>query len=473
VISSVRARLTLWYVGVLAAVLVAFSAGVYGLLARTLYDRIEAELRSVQQVAITSLENDAEEGQTARGAAESTALELFNPPQRVTIYDASGQLLADNGLEDAPPRPAPDALGDEQDVAVYSAPEEPGDDDMILVAVRAATISAEGRRYVIVASHPLEAIEDELEALGQVFLYVIPGALLLAGVGGWFLAKRSLAPAVAMSEQARRIGAEDLTRRLPIANERDELGRLATNFNELLDRLHAAFQLQRQFMADASHELRTPVSVVGTTVEVMLEKDGRSEVELRDALEVIGEQNQRLARTVHDMFLLARADAGHYPLQETRFYLDETIEEAGRTARLLGAKRGVGVETETPGDAPLHGDEDLVRQMVTNLAENAVKHTPAGGSVRVSLAREGDAYVVTVSDTGTGIPLEAQPHVFERFYRVDRARARAGGSGGAGLGLPIARWIAEAHGGRLVLARSDDSGSTFRATLPIARALAR
>jgi two-component system, OmpR family, sensor kinase len=469
VISSVRTRLTLWYVAVLAGVLVTFSVAVYTLLVRTLYDRIESELRSTQQVAITSLDNDAAEGQTIAGAASSTVRELFNPPQRLTIYDGNGAMLADNGLDDPPPSVPVEALGPGGDVAIYTEPEEPGDDDLRLVAARTVTLFPGDRRYIVVASYPLEPIEEEIEVIERVFLYAIPGTLAIAGGLGWFLARRSLAPAVAMSEQARQIGAGNLDERLPVSDSRDELGRLATNFNELLDRLHTAFSLQRQFMADASHELRTPLSVVGTTVEVTLEKEQRSEAELREALEIIGEQNQRLARTVRDMFTLARADAGRYPLQHTKFYLDETIDEVVRAARQLGSRRGVDVTGGTSGDSPLHGDEDLLRQMVMNLAENAVKHTPAGGTVRVKLEREADRYVITVADTGAGIPPETQPHIFERFYRGDRARSHTDGSGGAGLGLPIARWIAEAHGGRLELAHSDAHGSTFRVTIPTTR----
>jgi HAMP domain-containing protein len=316
VINSVRTRLTLWYVAVLAGVLVAFSGGVYALLVRTLYDRVESELRSAHQVVITSLDNDADEGQSVEGAARSTVRELFNPPQRLTIYDTEGRLLADNGLEDEPPGPPAHALGLADEVEVYSEPEEPGDDDLRLVAARTATVFPGERKYVVVASYPLEPIEEEIEAIEKVFLYAIPGTLALAGILGWFLAKRSLAPAVAMSEQARRIGTGNLEERLPVSDPQDELGRLATNFNELLDRLHTAFSQQRQFMADASHELRTPVSVVSTTVDVMLEKEDRSEEELREALAIIGEQNHRLARTVRDMFTLARADAGRYPIHK-------------------------------------------------------------------------------------------------------------------------------------------------------------
>jgi heavy metal sensor kinase len=303
-------------------------------------------------------------------------------------------------------------------------------------------------------------------------LYVIvPASLLLSGVGGWFLARRSLSSVVAMSERARRIGAENLEQRLPVANPRDELGRLASTFNELLARLNESFSHQRRFMADASHELRTPLSVMRTATDVTLEREGRTEGEYRDALKIIDEQARRLSRIVEDMFTLARADVGQQGLRPCDFYLDELIMETARAAVVLASRKGVKVTVSPSAEMPFHGDEGLLRQMLLNLLDNAVKHTPGGGSVSVVLARSEGALTITVSDTGAGIPAEAWPHIFERFYRVDKARsraeaARAGGSG-AGLGLSIARWIAEAHGGSLELRRSEAAGgSTFVASLP-------
>jgi signal transduction histidine kinase len=175
------------------------------------------------------------------------------------------------------------------------------------------------------------------------------------------------------------------------------------------------------------------------------------------------------------MFTLARADSDRYPLRRESFYLDELVGEAARAARLLGARRGVDVVYESDGESPFVGDEYLVRQMVLNLLDNAIKHTPDGGEVRLTLRRASDRYTITVADTGTGIPEEAKPHVFERFYRADRSRSRTESliGSGAGLGLPIARWIASVHGGQLELVASDSTGTTFRATLPAERVNSR
>jgi signal transduction histidine kinase len=205
-----------------------------------------------------------------------------------------------------------------------------------------------------------------------------------------------------------------------------------------------------------------------TTAEVTLEQPLRSESEYRDALEMMDVQVRRLARIVEDMFTLARVDAGRHPLHQSEFYLDELIGETARAARMLATRKEVSVEVATASDVPFRGDEGLLRQMLLNLLDNAIRYTPTGGRVRVSLAQFDSICEISVADSGTGIPAAAQARIFERFYRVDEARSRAeaAGGSGAGLGLAIARWIAEAHDGRLELSHSDESGSIFIASLP-------
>jgi two-component system, OmpR family, sensor kinase len=313
-------------------------------------------------------------------------------------------------------------------------------------------------------------LRDFLYTDRRLLAIVVLAGLLLAGFGGWFLARKSLAPVLAMSEQAHRIGAENLDQRLPVGNPRDELGKLANTFNNLLSRLSAAFSFQRQFMADASHELRTPVSVIRTATSVTLEKEQRSEEEYRGALVIIDEQVRRLTRIVEDMFRLARADAGCLTLRRQSFYLDELLAETARAARVLGASRKIGVRLDPLPECPCNGDEDLLRQMISNLLDNAVKFTPPGGNVTLNLDRRNGSYIISVSDTGPGIPTDAQARVFERFFRVEKTEAKAtclGGLGsGAGLGLSIAKSIAEAHGGSLNLEGSNANGTTFTINLP-------
>jgi signal transduction histidine kinase len=270
-----------------------------------------------------------------------------------------------------------------------------------------------------------------------------------------------------MAERARRIGVEDLSGRLPIANPRDELGGLAATFNDLLGRLEASLTQQRQFMADASHELRTPVATARAAASVMLQQPRRDEQEYRDTLAIIEQQTTRLSRIVEDMFTLARADAGNYPVRRTPMYLDEVIDEVVRAARVLAARKQVGIDLTAAGSAAFTGDEELVRRLIVNLLDNAVRHAPAGTSVSVDLQQQGGSYAIAISDRGSGIPADVQPHLFERFYRGDDARARTdGGDGGAGLGLALARWIANVHGGDVRLAASSEHGTTFTAVLP-------
>jgi signal transduction histidine kinase len=192
---------------------------------------------------------------------------------------------------------------------------------------------------------------------------------------------------------------------------------------------------QRQFMADASHELRTPVSVARTAAQVMLDREGRSEQEYRESLTIVAEQTGRLKRMVDDMFLLARAEASTRPIEPSELYLDELIDECTRAVRVLADARGVEVRTDTEGEVPWVGDENLLRQLILNLLENALAHTPKGGCVTVGLTADTDAAQISVTDSGPGVPREDRERVFERFVRLaDRATHT-----GAGLGLPIAR----------------------------------
>ena len=465
---SVRARLTLWYVSVLGLVLVAFSFGVYALLSNALYARVDDGLRAVVDITTKSLSNDIEEGQTIQNAAQSTVAELFNPQQAIAIFDESGTLLAENTSgEDFHARLPDTGSIPDNELHLFTVPES--DDDDQRVAVRRVRVSPLNIPYIILVNQPLDAIEDELDSLRKILYYTVPIALLMAGLGGWFLARKSLAPVVSMAESARRIGSENLDLQLPVANPRDELGKLATAFNELLARLNAAFKQQRQFMADASHELRTPLSVMHTAAGVTLKQPHRNEGEYREAIEMLNEQTRRLSRIVKDMFILARADAGRYPLIKATLYLDDLLEEVTNAGSVLASDKNIAVEVENSLEASYYGDEDLLRQMILNLVDNAIKYTPSGTTIKLSLAQRRNEYLISVSDNGPGIPDEAKPRIFERFYRADKARSRSieTDGGGAGLGLAISRWIAEAHGGSLELTHSDHSGTTFLIKLPV------
>ncbi|MGC1171410.1 MAG: ATP-binding protein, partial [Candidatus Acidiferrales bacterium] len=328
--------------------------------------------------------------------------------------------------------------------------------------------SANGRTWSLVILRSLHPQRELLAQIRLAFAWLIPLSVLLAGIGGYFLARKSLEPVAAMGAQAEHISAANLHERLTVKNASDELGRLASTFNELLDRLNQSFERQRRFISDASHELRTPVSILCGEAEVALSQPERSSEEYRESLAVLHQEAQRLASVVEDLFTLTRADAGEYRLSRSDFYLDELAADCVRATRALAQAKSIALAADAPDEMPVCADEELLRRMILNLLDNAIKYTPEGGSVSVACSVAQDGYDLSVTDSGPGIPAELHSRIFERFFRVDRARSRTGRDGGAGLGLAIARWIAEAHDGRIDLVRSDASGSVFKVHLPAA-----
>ena len=308
----------------------------------------------------------------------------------------------------------------------------------------------------------LGPLDAERSTLARALLLGIPVAVLLAVLGGLTIGRRALAPLSAMAAQTAAIRLSDLDARLTVAHPSDELSRVALAFNALLDRLALSLRHQRTFMADASHQLRTPVSVIRTTAQVMVQRDTRPEGDYREALSLVARQAERLTKLVNDMFTLASADAQARPLQLAPFYLDEMVLEVVKDFGVLAAAKHVCLESSPAIETLYVGEEQLLRQMLANLVENAIRHTPAGGTVTISLTRAIDAMLVAVTDSGAGIAEGDVARIFERFVRLEPCGADAGG----GLGLPIARWIAEAHGGSVVLASTGATGSRFLVTLP-------
>lgn len=479
-IDSVRHRLSLWYMSVLLLALLIFGFSVYVLLSRSLHQRFQDGLRkSVEAAAILLTRKLNEQPNTA--AAANIVLdedEILDPQDAVSFYDGQGKVLVEKVVQNhlhaslPPPESIPqnDVYVETYRIPFLFAAEN---NQRVIAARRVPLGNSPAGSIYIVISRPLIEVTDELNIIARVLILMTLATLTLAFGGGWFLARRSLRPVVEMAERARWISAENLEQRLPVNNPRDELGQLAQTFNELLSRLNTTFIQQRQFMADASHELRTPLSVIRTAASVTLELTHRDESEYREALTLIKEQAARLSRIVQDMFTLARADTGRRILNRTSFYLDELLEETARAAGILAIQKGITIKVNDADEAPLSGDEGLLRQMLLNLLDNALKFTPSGGRIEINLEKYDSFYQITVTDTGCGIPLESQSLIFERFFRIDKVRSRSASfddsaGGGAGLGLAIARWVAEAHQGRLELLQSDENGSTFIALLPFA-----
>jgi heavy metal sensor kinase len=478
-LDSVRARLTLWYTAVLVLVLVVLSLTTGFVFLRSVERRMDADLKELSEAFLVTLHAEMED-QTGpdsfRDAAKIAIVEHLFPDHVYGIVDAAGKVVVSSPgtvpASSAKNSPPPELLNSPSFQQFLSAASRADEFFGKISGGRngyrafARHFSVRGNNYSLVILRSLHPQSEMLEEVTGTFAWVIPIAILLASGGGYFLARKSLAPVVAMSSQAGRIGGANLHERLAVHNERDELGQLARSFNSLLDRISESFERQRRFMADASHELRTPVAILRGEAEVALSQQARSLAEYQESLGVLHQEAERLTHIVEDLFTLTRADAGQYSLQPRDFYLEELVTECVHSARTLALAKRISLTFDGAEESPIYADESLLRRMILNLLDNAIKYTPEGGRVTVACRRQGDEYTLSITDTGTGIPAELQPRIFERFFRADEARSRShSDGGGAGLGLAISRWIAEAHQGRLELTRSDSTGSTFTASL--------
>ena len=455
-LNSLRVRLTMWYLIVFGALLVAFSLYVYSQLAADLNREFDRELFHAASVTASYFNEFVERGNEAAGARE-TVNELRFEELHTAIY-REGQLLAATDLQTPRIVAAAGVLARGVD----------GDHPAIVTDARggnrmaAVSFREDQSRYVIVLLEPLLELTIQLGRMRKIFFFGIPGALLLAALGGYLLAQKNLQPIVRISEQTRRIGAENLDQRLTISNPRDELGQLATVINDLLARLETSFRVMRDFIADASHELRTPVAIVHGEADVTLSR-ARTPTEYQESLGVIRKQSARLRVIVNDMLTLARADAGQQRLVWSEMYLDDLVEECCRGAQTMAGAAGVSLTCNCVRDVSFRGDEELLRRMMLNLVDNAIRYTPAGGGVEARLAQESDgAAVIAVADSGIGIPPEMQPRVFDRFFRV----AGPDKGGHSGLGLSIVKLAAEAHEGTVELESEPGRGTTFTVRLP-------
>jgi len=480
---SIRARLALWYAAVFAVSLGAVAVALYGVVAQRSLANVDAALHEAATAVATAIEIEFDDPRPPKEIAASVVREFRFRDLQVAVYDRAAAAFVPGEA------PAEDEDIDVDSIArgiatqtfrmdvprlrefLETAPANRATYGMLESGegqVRAIALPHRiGRRMVIVgAVHRLRGQRQLLAELQWAFGAGIPLLLVLSTLGGYLLARKSLQPVAVMTKRAAHISATTLHERLPVANPGDELGRLATVFNDLLARLDDAFEQQRQFIADASHELRTPVAIVSGEAELALSRDDRTQEELRTALRTIREEMFALQHIVEDLFLLARAHAGERLVSPSEMYLGDLCAECVRSVRTLAARKQLTVRYAGTEELPMRGDESLLRRLLMNLLDNAIKYTPASGSVTVQAHAEHGAYVVDVEDSGPGVPTDARDRVFDRFYRAQRAREAGEPSAGAGLGLAIAQWIAKAHGGEVTLARSDERGAVFRVTLP-------
>jgi heavy metal sensor kinase len=452
---TIRTRMTLWYTALVAALLACFAAGVLAVQSRLSRGQFDAELDGVNRTVASVLRAELSESHNLARAAQETRKSVDIPGRTVAVLDGNGRPLAAHwrGFRRAllPAFHGASWLGTVSD----------GRDAW---RVHITRVSSDDGNYEIVTGGSFDHLAREQRLLAWTLIMSMPLAIMLAAAVCWWTASHALLPLTAMAARAEAITLQSLDVDLAAGGAPDEVGQLAGAFNQLLARLRTALCTQRQFMADASHELRTPISVARTAAEVTLHHTGRDESDYRDALQIVGEQTGRLGRMVDDMLTLATADAGGYPVRRSPLYLDEVFADCMRSLGVIATARGVRLDVRADADVLTDADDGLIRQLFTNLIENALKHTPEGGRVIASLTAADAAATLTVSDTGPGIPEADRERIFERFVRLDPARDSGAG---AGLGLPIARWIAEAHGGALAVRASATGGCEFVAVLPL------
>jgi len=452
---TIRTRLTLWYTVLVAALLVAFAAGVLAVQSRLSRGQFDAELDGLSGTVASVLRAELAQNHDLSKAAKDTRKSVDIPDRTIAILDRDGHPLAAHwrGFRATT---LPEFNGRSWRGTVVAGRES--------WRAHVMRVSSPDGDYAIVTAGSLDHLALEQRLLGWTLLMSMPFALLLAAAVCWWTASRALQPVTEMAARAEAITLQSLDVDLAPGAALDEVGQLARAFNKLLERLRTALRTQRQFMADASHELRTPISVARTAAEVTLNQPVRDEDDYRDALAIVGEQTARLGRMVEDMLTLASADAGGYAVRRAPLYLDEILAECARSLSVIATVRRVRLRVRSDADILADADDALIRQLFTNLIENAVKHTPPEGAVTASLTVAGSDATLVVSDTGPGIPRADRERIFERFVRLDPARES---SAGAGLGLPIARWIAEAHGGTLTLRQNAAGGCDFTARLPL------
>ncbi|MDQ1301724.1 MAG: Histidine kinase [Chloroflexota bacterium] len=465
---SIRQRLTLWYTSILMIAMIAFAAAIFIGGAWQLESATDRELQQTARqltgpllrgedplVIDTSYRVLTLDGQIVR----SSGLPVRRIPVAPEVLEAARQGQSWRETVRTPPIPP--------DLAVTDITPRRASPLTPAVRVLSAPLGKPARAILQVGK--VEADVLRLRALLITTLAVgLALGLPVAALGGWWLAGRALAPVRAMAEAANRIEAENLADRLPQPPQRDELGRLARTFNQLLDRLQAAFQRERRFTADVSHDLRTPLALIKSNIEVALNRP-RSTEELRATLAEADSQIDRLAGLLDAALTLARADSGQLQEHFAPLDLSELLTDLVETMTPFAQEEcGQSLTCDILPSLWVHGDRDHLTRLFLNLLDNGMQYTPRGGALRVLAAAAGAQITVTVEDTGGGIAPEDLPHVFDRFYRADKARASGSLAHGrhAGLGLSIAQVIAHAHGGEVTAESVVGQGSRFTVRLP-------
>jgi len=459
---SIGLRLTLWYGAALLSALLLFGAAMWFGVRHSMYHAVDESLRDRVQGVRHFIEQESQWLTLEEMRDEFREHSVLGPGGDLfQVADAQGNWLYRS-----------DPLYDER-VPVYSTVELGSQLRFENVVIRGAPLrflsqntEAGGRTFAIQVAAPLHELQEGLSDFLWIIAPAVPVVLLIASLSGYWMSRRALRPVDEITRAARSISVESLSKRLTVPQSGDELQRLSETLNGMMGRLDAAFQRITQFTADASHELRTPLALMRTTAELALRQDQEPH-ERQEALQQILAEVERTSQLVENLLWVARTDSGDARLMNEPVDLAESAREACAQASPLALVKQISLESRLP-DQPVvvRGDRQALRRLFLILIDNAVKYTPPGGKVEVVLGR-GDGFAMgQVKDDGVGIPEADLPHVFERFYRADKARSR--GQGGAGLGLAIGRWIVEAHHGKISAESEVEKGSIFRVELPLA-----
>lgn len=464
-IRSLSFRLVAWYAGVLTTVFVLLGLLTFFFLRHYLEaNLLDTQVRRARQIAGTLV---AQAPRESEDSLRSEVEKLYSPEindRFIRISRADGHVVYASGS----PRSelfdssrVPQITGNFLEGAARKVPVPGG---ALLIAAVPAT-GSDGTLYRVEVGTSAAPAEN---TLGQVLVMLavgLPIAVAVAVAGGFILVRQALEPVERMAVKAEEITQHNLSERLPVVESGDELERLSISLNHMISRLEDALRGSKQFVADASHELRTPLTVIRGELE-SLAQDGRLARETREALGSVLEEVERLAEIVESLFALSRLDAGEAHSEWLRFDLAELAATTAEQMSLLATDKNVLVECESTPGVTVEGDRARLKQVIVNLLDNAIKYTPSGGRVRLSVRREEGFAVLDVADNGVGIAPEALPHVFKRFYRVDGSRSRE--QGGAGLGLAIVKSICTAHGAEVEVVSSPGQGSRFRMRQPLA-----
>ncbi len=502
--NTIKLRFTLWYLTILAMVLICLGSGIYLWLAARLYRNLDRTLKArAEQIAqfrhIMAIVNDGafeEEpgerisfffyanGRLADISQKGKAVHI-DPAWIAQIIAGESDFVTKNsaetgplriyGMPFAPPvdrpaigrypeaKPPPPRLPPGQE-GHRRPPRHPMPGNRLGLArprpPRPLPMPVE--KSALIVARPSREIAQVMRWLLQILLMALPLTLVLAGGGGIFLLGRALKPVDLITRTAREIEEKDLSRRITVQTQ-DELGRLATTLNRMIARLETAFQRQKQLTGDASHELRAPLAVIQAEATLALERE-RDPWAYRKSLAKIAQQADHMAGVIKQLLMLARADSGQMRVVREPIDLAEFLQSFCEDADILCRHKHQALQLTRNASPRIAADAKLLRNLILNLLTNAIRYTDAGGRISISLAQEGAMAVIQVADTGIGIPADSLPHIFERFYRVDKARARR--SGGSGLGLAICRQIVLAHHGAISVQSQISKGTTVTIQLP-------